>query len=168
MYCPNCKSLLAAIEYEGITIETCSSCGGEWLDAAELGHIVKAREVRFDEDERRAIAAATKITPVNVKREDRDLACPKCNGQTDAINYGGDTGIVIDKCTSCDGIWLDQGELEKIQMLVEGWDDGLPDDMAKYGPRLRQIESKVDQAAKFKGSRFRFINSMINGVLGRW
>ncbi len=168
MQCPNCKTPLSAIDYEGITIESCSRCEGEWLDAAELGHIVKAREVRFNDEERQAVAAATKITPVDVQREDRDLHCPKCDGQTDSINYGGDTGIVIDKCTACGGIWLDKGELEQIQMLVEGWKDGLSGDLAKYGPKLRKIERDVEQKAGFSGSRFGFVNAMINGILGRW
>lgn len=165
MKCPNCGETLREIDYEGIRIETCSSCGGEWLDSGELGHVVAAREVRFDEGERRAVAAAVKITPVNLQDADRDLTCPKCGGQTDALNYGGDTGIVIDKCTGCRGIWLDGAEIEKIQMVIEGWEDGLPDDLKKHGPRLRQVAAEVEEKTKFKASRFGFINAIINGIV---
>ena len=165
MKCPNCKSSLNAITYEGIHIETCDKCGGEWLDAEELGHIARVRETRFTPDERRAVAAASKITGVKVKDHDRDLICPKCGGTTDAINYGGDSGIIIDRCTSCHGIWLDAAELEGVQLLIEGWKDGLTGDLAKFGPKLHKVAEDCDARSKVKISRFRFINSIINGVL---
>ena len=165
MKCPRCKNSLKTIEYEGIRIETCTKCEGEWLDADELGHITKAREVRFDVNERRALAAATRITGVVLEDVDDDLACPKCSGQTDPINYGGDTGIIIDRCTDCHGIWLDAGEIEKIQMLIEGWEDGLTDDLAKYGPKLRKIAQKLDEQDNVRVSRFWFVNAIINGIL---
>ncbi|RME37499.1 MAG: hypothetical protein D6788_09350 [Planctomycetota bacterium] len=165
MNCPNCNATLEPITYEGITIETCPACGGEWLDAGELRHIVKAREVRFDEAQRRALAQATKITPVDLARADRDLLCPKCGGRTDALNYGGDSGLIIDRCPDCHGIWLDAGELEKVQMLVEGWEDGLPDDLKQHGARLRRIAREVEERSKVKVSRFGFINAIINGIL---
>lgn len=165
MQCPSCSTTLTTIDYEGIKIETCPGCEGEWLDAGELGHIARAREVRFDEEERRAIAAACKITPVVLEHHGRDRTCPRCGGRTDAINYGGDTGIIIDKCPACVGIWLDAGELEKIQMLVEGWKDGLPEDLQKHGPRLRQIAEEVKKRGRVRISRFGFVNAIINGIL---
>jgi Zn-finger nucleic acid-binding protein len=169
MKCPNCQTHLQTINYEGISIETCSKCNGEWLDNAELGKIVRLREVKFDSDERRAIAESTTITGIVLEDVDRDLACPKCGGTTDAVNYGGDSGIIIDRCTTCHGIWLDASELEKIQMLIEGWDDALPEDLQKYGPMLRDIAVKLDEADDVRVSRLPliggFINSAINGIL---
>lgn len=165
MKCPNCQATLETINYEGIRIETCNGCQGEWLDAEELKHVVKAREVRFDKQERRAIAKSTTIQGVKLDEADRDLPCPKCGGQTDAINYGGDSGIIIDRCTGCRGIWLDAQELERIQMLVEGWDDGLQADLAKYAPRLRKIAAEVDSRDDVSVSRFGFMNAVINGIL---
>jgi len=42
------------------------------------------------------------------------MRCPKCGMQLVEIDY---RGIKIDKCTGCDGVWLDQGELEAIVNL---------------------------------------------------
>ena len=169
MNCPNCKTELSGIEYEGIGIETCQACGGEWLDADELGKIVRIREVKFDEHERRAIAESTTITGVRLEDVDRDLICPKCGGTTDALNYGGDTGIILDRCTGCGGFWLDGDELEKVQMLVEGWNDALPDDLQKYGPKLRDVAARLDREDDVEISRLPliggFINTIINGIL---
>ena len=165
MQCPVCDSPLRTVDYEGIKIDTCDGCQGEWLDAGELRPILKAREVRFDEQQRRAIAAAAKVTGVKLDKANRKLTCPKCGRRTDAVNYGGDTGIVIDKCSECGGIWLDHGELEKIQMVVEGWEDNLPEHLAKHSPHLRRIAADVDAGDDIHVSRFGFVNSIINGVL---
>lgn len=169
MMCPNCHSDLQTIDYEGIAIESCDKCRGEWLDHDELGRIVRLREAKFDPEERRAIAESITITGIELEDVDRDLKCPKCGETTDAINFGGDTGIIIDRCTGCRGIWLDAGELEKTQMVVEGWDDALPEDLKKYGSRLRDVEAEVDAADDVTISRLpvigRFINMAINGIL---
>ena len=169
MKCPNCQATLCTIQYEGVDIETCPECHGEWLDDDELGKIVRLREVKFDEEARRAIAESTTITGVKLTDVDRDLVCPKCGGTTDALNYGGDSGIILDRCTSCGGFWLDREELEKVQMLVEGWEDRLPEDLKQYGPRLRDVEARLDREDDVKVSRLPrvggFINTMINGIL---
>ena len=85
------------------------------------------------------------------------------------MNYGGNTGIIVDRCTTCRGIWLDGHELEKIQMVIEGWDDALPDDLQKYGPRLRDVAAQLDEADDVHVSRLPLIggviNSAINGIL---
>ena len=39
------------------------------------------------------------------------MHCPKCGMQLIEINY---KGIAVDKCSSCEGIWLDAGELEAL------------------------------------------------------
>ena len=169
MRCPSCQSRLRTNAYEGIEIETCETCSGEWIDSGELKKITAIREVKFDSEERRAIAESATITPVVLKDVDRDLRCPKCTGETDALNYGGDTGIIIDRCTECHGIWLDNDELEKLQMLIEGWDDALPDDLRKYGPRLHDVAVQMDKEDDVQISRLpligRFINCAINGIL---
>lgn len=39
-------------------------------------------------------------------------ACPKCATPLLAVNR--QEGVIIDQCSSCQGIWLDRGELDKI------------------------------------------------------
>ena len=64
MQCPKCNQPLSGIDYQGVHIETCPACGGDWLDAGELGNIVEAREARFSEQECLAIAQAATIAGV--------------------------------------------------------------------------------------------------------
>jgi len=169
MKCPNCQGQLSAITYEGLQIETCPSCGGEWLDSDELGKIVRLRQQRFSEQEQQAIAQAEPVSGIKLADVDRDLTCPKCGGTTDAINYAVDTGIIIDRCTACRGFWLDGAELENVQMLTEAWEARLPEDLKKFAPRMREIAAEVEAADDVEPSRIpfvgRYINLFINGIL---
>lgn len=42
------------------------------------------------------------------------MRCPKCGMEMIEIDY---KGIEIDKCSECEGIWLDAGELEAVAKL---------------------------------------------------
>jgi len=42
------------------------------------------------------------------------MSCPKCGLGLIEIDY---KGIKVDKCSGCDGIWLDAGELGKVSEL---------------------------------------------------
>ena len=39
------------------------------------------------------------------------MRCPKCGMELIEIDY---KGIKVDKCSECEGVWLDAGELEAI------------------------------------------------------
>lgn len=45
------------------------------------------------------------------------MHCPKCGMNLVEIDY---KGIAVDKCTACDGVWLDSGELEAVATLEKG------------------------------------------------
>jgi len=40
------------------------------------------------------------------------MKCPKCGMQLEEITFG---DVRVDKCFSCDGLWLDKGELDLIR-----------------------------------------------------
>lgn len=42
------------------------------------------------------------------------MRCPKCGMELIEIDY---KGIKVDKCSECEGIWLDAGELEAVSNL---------------------------------------------------
>ena len=41
----------------------------------------------------------------------RVVSCPKCPGKLESYQF---MDFVLDRCESCEGIWLDKGELEGI------------------------------------------------------
>ncbi len=50
------------------------------------------------------------------------MRCPKCGMELIAIDY---KGIEVDKCSECEGIWLDAGELETVSKLEKSGLDKL-------------------------------------------
>ena len=59
------------------------------------------------------------------KRELKELHymhCPKCGMNLITIDY---KGIAVDRCSGCEGIWLDAGELEAITRLEKSGLDKL-------------------------------------------
>jgi hypothetical protein len=61
----------------------------------------------------------------NQKNHLRDLhhmRCPKCGMELIEIDY---KGLKIDRCSECDGVWLDAGELESVAKLEKSGLDKL-------------------------------------------
>lgn len=50
------------------------------------------------------------------------MRCPKCGMELIEIDY---REIKIDKCSECDGIWLDAGELDMVSQLEKSGLDKL-------------------------------------------
>jgi ssDNA-binding Zn-finger/Zn-ribbon topoisomerase 1 len=55
-------------------------------------------------------------------KELHNMRCPKCGMELIEIDY---KEIKVDKCSECDGIWLDAGELEAVAKLEKGGLDKL-------------------------------------------
>jgi Zn-finger nucleic acid-binding protein len=51
------------------------------------------------------------------------LQCPKCHGQMRTYNR---SGVQIEQCDNCRGIFLDYGELEHLSQLETQWAQAPP------------------------------------------
>jgi Zn-finger nucleic acid-binding protein len=47
-----------------------------------------------------------------------DLICPKCQGDMRTYER---SGVTVDQCADCRGIFLDRGELERLVDAEQGW-----------------------------------------------
>jgi Zn-finger nucleic acid-binding protein len=47
-----------------------------------------------------------------------DLVCPKCQGHMRIYER---SGVTVDQCGDCRGIFLDRGELERLVDAEQGW-----------------------------------------------
>ena len=67
-----------------------------------------------------AIESQAKIKAEEREREQslHFMKCPKCGMPLTEIAFG---DIHVDKCFNCEGIWLDNGEVEKIQEKEAGF-----------------------------------------------
>jgi len=63
----------------------------------------KIRKLREELDKKRQTQS------MDQRKQAHWMKCPKCGSDLEEINYH---NVMIDKCPECNGIWLDQGELE--------------------------------------------------------
>ena len=52
------------------------------------------------------------------------LVCPKCRGEMRAYER---SGVTVDQCTECRGIFLDRGELERLVDAESAYADAAPE-----------------------------------------
>ena len=70
------------------------------------------------------------------------LTCPKCHGPMRTYER---SGVTVDQCTECRGIFLDRGELERLVDAEQGWQRSHP------GSRERDDDDGRDRD---RGPRF--------------
>jgi len=46
------------------------------------------------------------------------MRCPKCGTELQEVPFG---DVLVDKCFGCEGLWLDHGEVEKLEMKEAGF-----------------------------------------------
>ena len=109
MQCPNCSGQLTATLYEFEDVHLCSSCNGILLDEQKLGEIESKRERLLSREKIHAVA----------RHYDGSRTCPNCSLNMEKAKYGKYYPKTIDKCPQCNNIWLDEGELEDIQIAYE-------------------------------------------------
>lgn len=108
--CPNCGNEMVALQISGIEIEFCrGGCLGVWFDNYEL---VKLDEVHEGSGEELAeILSAQRDDSTKPEK----LICPKCDVPMKRRKYSYGSDVEIDNCYSCNGIFLDSGELTAIR-----------------------------------------------------
>ena len=129
MKCPIDQGELQKRIYEAdIEIDECTTCLGIWLDKGELEQIEQSKM----NDYRQYLESQSNTNPFSnptmshgqpveplPPTPDRKLTCPKCGDVMHQREHGLFSGILIDCCVGCQGIWLDKGELQDIEIFYE-------------------------------------------------
>jgi len=165
--CPRCRTPLREITYEGVHIHTCPGCGGELLTGDEMALIASARVVSFPETLLARHADHEPVVGVPTDENYHELPCPQCRTPMQLINYAHDSGVHVDRCGRCGTIWLDRGELGKIQILMERWQDEAGARIQAVRPELDAVRQQTQESldAALKISRFAFVNALLSRVL---
>ena len=116
--CPRCKVPPERVAYEGVRADLCGQCGGYWLYPEDLKRILHSREQQWPEPiKQRFIELAEASNTV------KTLICTRCGVEMVKQQFKDWHEIIIDQCPRCSAIWLDPGELEKIQIYWEYAED---------------------------------------------
>ena len=114
MKCPNDNTELYQVKIEShygqpILLEQCKECGGIWFDETEL---FSARNGEAEKIE--VFDSKSLWTPTNMER--RVLRCPL--DESELFRFRDRyflKGIILERCPSCNGIWLNRGDFTKFQ-----------------------------------------------------
>jgi len=85
-------------------------CGGVWFDASELDKLNAAVPAGH-----KPLAEITRDPDFKLD-EQSDRKCVRCRGvKLERKLFSLGTGVIMDQCPKCQGVWLDHGELETIR-----------------------------------------------------
>lgn len=103
--CPACSGLMEVHRYDGFEVDECSGCHGLWLDRGELEMLGELKTP----PERLLTSFPT--MPREDLRPEGARVCPHCACHLNVMAF---KGTRMDLCTECQGMFLDQGELNAL------------------------------------------------------
>ena len=112
MNCPKCDSAMEAIEFgTDISVNRCLGCMGIYCDRSTLQRM---------RDEWLADTVLDTGSPAVGARnnEIKDIQCPACHTIMERIEDTEQSHIVLDACPSCEGVFLDAGELTDMKHVT--------------------------------------------------
>lgn len=109
--CPRCKEKLSLHTLEGMAVRVCNLCGGLWIGSQEFREALKKPPPHGSQD------METGVLETALWEESR-LPCPDCGLPMSKGRYAYSSGVTIDRCQSCGGVWLDRGELARLRVFV--------------------------------------------------
>jgi len=147
MLCPNDRTQTHQVKIVGhygepIIVDQCEQCGGIWFDESEL---FRAKQGEAEKIE--VLDTATLRTPSTIDHP--SLICPRDDS---AMHRFTDKyfpqDIVLVRCPSCHGIWLNRGIFTKYQQFRQGL---MP---AKKSPQDEKLKENIAQlVAAYEGGR---------------
>ena len=114
LYCIKCEGQqLLPKMIEDVEIDYCARCGGMWLDSGEVRQLSRS-ESAVEEVRKLEQRKGTEPTPADQQRA-LETPCPSCGGKLTLVTFGPTN---VERCTSCRGVFLDRGELEKTMRVI--------------------------------------------------
>ena len=137
--CPSCSEPMKPVRIGSTPMQQCAACGGSWLTTDVFTALCTDREAQhavastftLDSPTTKPSAQGVRLGDVRYRR------CPHCQKLMNRVNFGRVSGVVIDLCKG-HGVWLDQGELQRVLAFVAG--GGLE--------RMRESEAEFRELSK--------------------
>lgn len=138
--CPDCGHPMAAETYHNVALDSCGACAGLWFDQGELRRVMQSDPLGLLELEEEHLPAVEAQPGVEAKSAPR--RCPDCDRTLDRFQYMYNSPVQLDACEGCGGIWVEDGELRKIQ----AWLDRPAGAMGQQEAKRAAMEAAVARA----------------------
>jgi Zn-finger nucleic acid-binding protein len=107
--------------FSHLSYDVCSRCGGLWLDKGELdkialqtpGSVEFCSVEKLHEEQARHSRQPASSSPHCLRCPDQSLT---------KMHFMGEARILLDFCEKCQGVWVDGGELTKINQYIKWFD----------------------------------------------
>lgn len=109
IHCYKCSSIMQTVLIDGVCVDFCPNCLSFWLDKSDM-------EFLFNISRHYSANVFYKTAPKVLKLTYTGV-CPKCGCSMKTEEHD---GIMIDKCTCCEGIFFDYCEFEEF-MKKHNW-----------------------------------------------
>ena len=128
MLCPRCDHALFYTHADASSLDLdtdphvdhCLACGGIWLELSVLSVLMDVPVHWLQEWEQRLLATVQGAEAVRQAQ----LLCPVCHVNLHERSYAASSGVYVDRCKSCQGTWLDRGELvaiKRVSIATDPW-----------------------------------------------
>ncbi|HEY4262969.1 MAG TPA: zf-TFIIB domain-containing protein [Schlesneria sp.] len=107
--CPRCRQSLVVAAMDGLKVEHCQGCRGVIIQRHLFATLVRNRRADFRGADARPI-------PLDFDQLKLIVDCPSCKQAMEVHPYYGPGNIVIDSCSHCGLVWLDSGEMSRIEV----------------------------------------------------
>src|SRR5213593_573540 len=105
--CPQCSAHLTRLDPGGgIAVHWCQSCEGTWHDQGTLDEFTRESSLPELLQEKAVFSHPS------------DRRCPRCEVPMEKNGFGTEK-FVVERCPSCQGLWLDHGEVAKLSHVAE-------------------------------------------------
>ena len=147
--CPKCQEELSSQMMGTVEVDQCGKCKGVWFEKGEL----RAAKDAADADLKWMDFEIWKH-PDRFEAKVSERLCPVCRQACHALQYG-DTGVEVDYCAQCDGVWLDEGGFEKIigsleeELLSKSFSDYVKESVAEAKEIVTGPESFMSEWKDF-------------------
>lgn len=114
MKCPRTQGLLIKVNVGNVPVYVSEACGGVFLENQSIKEFECAQGKRGQ-----ALARHLEQFHVDLMNESERVSCPSCRDTVMLRRFYSPLHVVeIDECPGCGAIWLDTGELAKLQSLM--------------------------------------------------
>ncbi|NEO28645.1 MAG: zf-TFIIB domain-containing protein [Kamptonema sp. SIO4C4] len=139
MDCPKCRSAELSEKQlsQGITVQQCSECQGNWISATEYEKWQKQTPQKTATSELLRSPLDFKFFPP--EGDAKAGLCPECSRYLSRAKVKYRVPFFVERCQECEGFWCDQGEWEVLTQL------GLSSSIEQFFERQWQMKMREQE-----------------------
>lgn len=117
--CPDHNLPLDPKTFRNVTVDVCPKCAGVFFDEGEVNRLrLDGNDAMVEVED--AIVPAEGHSVDFREMTERPRACPNCRFSMDKMRYLYNSPVMLDSCSNCGGVWVEDGELRSMRDVLEG------------------------------------------------